>query len=217
MNKTAFIEQSDYFRGVSDAFRERFADLCVPRNIDNKGVLFNEGDEGHAFYLLVNGAIGLYKGVESGKEVVIKIVKPGEPFAEVVLFEQNTYPVTAIAIKSSLVFMIPKKQFSLLLCDELMRNDFISMLMRKQRYLAERIRFLTMHDVEDRFFLFLTEHYGSNEKVQLNISKKDIAAALGTTPETYSRLITRLTNEGRIEVTDKTIFIKSIRKPDVLS
>ncbi len=208
MNKTAFVEQSDYFRGVSDAFREHLADLCVPRNFDNKEVLFNEGDEGHAFYLLVNGAIGLYKGVESGKEVVIKIVKPGEPFAEVVLFEQNTYPVTAIAIRSSLVFIIPKKQFSLLLSDELMRNDFISMLMRKQRYLAERIRFLTMHDVEDRFFLFINEHYGSSEKIQINISKKDIAAAIGTTPETYSRLITRLTNEGKIEVTNKTIVIK---------
>ncbi|NLD94362.1 MAG: Crp/Fnr family transcriptional regulator [Fibrobacter sp.] len=210
MNKTAFIEQSDYFRGVSDTFRERLADLCVPQNLDNKAILFNEGDIGHAFYLLVNGAVGLYKGVESGKEVVIKIVKPGEPFAEVILFEQNTYPVTAIAIRSSLVFMIPKSQFSLLLCDELMRNDFISMLMRKQRYLAERIKFLTMHDVEDRFFMFLAEHYGNSEKVRLNISKKDIAAAIGTTPETYSRLITRLTNEGRIEVADKTIIIKSM-------
>lgn len=106
--------------------------------------------------------------------------------------------------------MIPKSQFSLLLCDELMRNDFISMLMRKQRYLAERIKFLTMHDVEDRFFMFLAEHYGNSEKVRLNISKKDIAAAIGTTPETYSRLITRLTNEGRIEVADKTIIIKSM-------
>jgi CRP/FNR family transcriptional regulator len=81
------------------------------------------------------------------------------------------------------------------------------MLMRKQRYLTEKIRYLTMHDVDDRFFQFLHEHYGDSSKINLNFSKKDIASAIGTTPETFSRLLNRLTVEGRIKISDDYLLI----------
>lgn len=207
MDILGFIDRSDYFQGVSIENKKLLSKICIPKNVAKKEVLFNEGDEGHAFYFLAIGAIGLYKSIESGKEVVIKIIQPGEPFAEVILFERNIYPVTAIAIKPGVVFVIHKNEFINLLNIENFRNDFISMLMKKQRYLAERIRFLTMHDVEERFFLFLKEHFGNCERVILNLSKKDIAAAIGTTPETYSRLITRLIQEKRIKVSGKLVEV----------
>lgn len=206
MDILALIERSDYFQGVSVKNRELLADICIQKELKKKEVLFNEGDKGYAFYLLASGAVGLYKGAENGKEVVIKIVRPGEPFAEVILFERDLYPVTAIAIKPGLVFCIPKKQFYSLLDIENFRNDFLSMLMRKQRYLAERIRFLTMYDVEERFFIFLKEHFGQKDRIILNLSKKDVASAIGTTPETYSRLIARLIDDKKIKIEGKTIF-----------
>ena len=39
---------------------------------------------------------------------------------------------------------------------------------------------------------FLREQYGDRKTVHLAVSKKDIAAAIGTTPETLSRLILKL-------------------------
>lgn len=137
------------------------------------------------------------------------MVHPGEPFAEVILFEQHTFPVTAIALKASLLYIIPKAQFICLLSDEQFRNDFIGMLMRKQRYLAERIRFLTMNDVEERFFIFLREQQQQSYHNRMgSFSKKDIAAAIGTSPETYSRLLARLVEEGKITITGKLIKFK---------
>jgi CRP/FNR family transcriptional regulator len=209
MDILGIIDRSDYFRGVSIETKKQLSSICIPKNVAKKEVLFNEGDQGYAFYFFASGAIGLYKSIDTGKEVVIKTIQPGEPFAEVIRFEQNIYPVTAIAIKPSIVFIIPKKEFISLLDIKSFRNDFISMLMKKQLYLAERIRFLTMHDVEERFFLFLKEHFGNSGRVILNLSKKDIAAAIGTTPETYSRLITRLIEEKRIKVSGKIIEIVS--------
>jgi CRP/FNR family transcriptional regulator len=81
--------------------------------------------------------------------------------------------------------------------------------MKKQRYLAGRILYLTAYDVEERFFRFLAEHYGREYSYDIAISKKDLASAIGTIPETLSRLIQRLTSrkvirwEGsRLELTD---------------
>lgn len=39
------------------------------------------------------------------------------------------------------------------------------------------------------------------------MAKKDIASAVGTTPETYSRIITMLIKEKKIDIEGKTIKI----------
>ena len=207
MNIKAYIDTTEFFAGISETGKEALAEICIPRKVAKKEMLFQEGDTGHAFYLVGGGTIGLYKGTDDGRDVVIKMVHRGELFAEVILFEQQTYPVTAVALQPGLVFIIPKLKFSRLLADERFRNEFIGILMRKQRYLADRIKYLTMHDVEERFFLFIREQYGKEPVVTLQYSKKDIAANIGTTPETYSRLITRLVREDKISVDGKTITI----------
>jgi CRP-like cAMP-binding protein len=63
------------------------------------------------------------------------------------------------------------------------------MLLRKQRYLADRIQQLTSQDVEQRLRAFLTEQYGRQEQIQAEINKKQLAAAIDATPETLSRLL----------------------------
>ena len=87
------------------------------------------------------------------------------------------------------------------------RRDFIGMLMRKQRYLTERILFLTASDVEERFFLFLEQQYGHRERYTIALSKRDFAAAIGTIPETFSRLLLRLREQGRIRWEGRTLTL----------
>ena len=94
-------------------------------------------------YILSAGNVQIYKSDRSGKESVIKVVGPGEIFAEVILFEQNVYPVSAIALKKSVAYAIQKKRFLALLSDENFRNDFMRLLMKKQRYLISKIHDLT--------------------------------------------------------------------------
>jgi len=162
-------------------------------------VLFLEGAQGAAFYLVEHGTIRLSKSGMEGQEVTVRLVQPGEIFAEVILFENPTYPVNAVAVSASTVLAIPRDIFLLMLDDREFRNRFIANIMRKQRYLAERIRYLTTFDVEQRFFLFLIERYGRQNTYTIELPKKDISAAIGTIPETLSRLIQRLKQQGILE------------------
>ena len=127
--------------------------------------------------------------------------------AEVVLFEKERYPVSARAVTNADVLVFPKDGIHRLLAEEGFRNDFIALLMAKQRYLAERIQELTTKDVEHRFFTFLRSQYGEQELIKTPLSKKDIAAAIGTTPESLSRLILRLTDDRIIDWQGKEIRI----------
>jgi CRP/FNR family transcriptional regulator len=151
--------------------------------------LFREGEPGEAMHLLARGRVSLHKLSPDGHETVIKVIKPGEVFAEVILFEKKFYPVTAVALTDVLIFKLPRRDLLNLLRQEDFRNDFIAMLLRKQRYLADKIQQLTSQDVEQRLRAFLIEQYGDQEEIQVEINKKQLAAAIGATPETLSRLL----------------------------
>jgi CRP/FNR family transcriptional regulator len=199
MNVDKILHQSDYFKGLHEENFRSLAQIAIPKKIAKKERLFLEGQKGHSMFLLIYGTIQLFKSSPDGKEIVIKVIGSGEIFAEVILFEQENYPVSAIALQDCLLIMLPKRQIHCLLNIENFRNDFITMLMKKQRHLTNRILYLTLHDVEERFFLFLIEQYGKREEFSITLSKKDIAAAIWTNPETLSRLILRMKNEKKIK------------------
>lgn len=207
MDTQTILKHIPLFENISDAGRKALADICLSKEVKKKEIFFFEGDKGLSLYILVKGNVQLYKSTPDGREVVIKVVKPGEMFGEVILFEQNTYPVNAVALKDSTVFMISKHQFTCLLEDEDFRDDFFRSLMQKLRFLADQIRYLTNHDVEERLFMFLKEQFGKKEEIKITLSKKDVAAAIGTTPETLSRLLNRLKQEDKLTWEDHRITI----------
>ncbi len=209
MNIELFINQAPFFKGLSDEHRRELAAIANLGSVKKRDYLFHEGEKGSSMFLLVDGNIQLHKNTEDGREVVIRVIKPGEVFAEVVLFEKESYPVSARAVTNATVLSFPKNGIHQLLAEEGFRNDFIASLMAKQRYLTERIQELTTKDVEQRLFTFLRSQYGEKETIHTPLSKKDIAAAIGTTPESLSRLIQRLHEDKIIDWQGKEIRILS--------
>ncbi|MBN1781854.1 Crp/Fnr family transcriptional regulator [bacterium] len=204
----SLIGQSDFFRSLNEAHRKQLAAICLSRTLKKREILFLEGDRGSALYLCARGAVQLYKQAQDGQEIVIKVVRPGELFAEAILFEKDRYPVSAVALENSLVYMLPRMQFDCLLEDRDFRRDFMANIMGKLRYLTEQVQALTAFDVETRLFRFLDNQYEGKKTFKITLSKKDVAAAIGTTPETLSRLLLRLKEEGKMEWKAKEVRIK---------
>ena len=199
------IRNARFFGELSENGCKRLAELSRRCVVKKRDILFIEGREGNAVYLLVSGSIQLVKTHMDGKETVIKTVKPGELFAEVILFEKPRYPVTAMARTDTEVIEISREGFLNLLNEVEFRNDFMAMLMAKQRYLAERIQQLTVLDVEERFTQFLREHHGEKCTILPALSKKDIASEIGATPETFSRLLKKMEKNGQFAWNGKSI------------
>lgn len=207
MGKQEILGHIGLFEGISEHSRVALAEICLPRQLDKDQLLFVEGAKGLAVYILVTGSVQLYKSGPDGRKVVIKTVRSGEMFGEVVLFEQNAYPVNAVALKASTLYLVPKHQFLCLLENAEFRADFLGNLMLKLRYLADQIKYLTSHDVDDRLLAFLAEHYGKRDKIVVNLSKKDIAAAIGATPETLSRVLMRMGEQKRLVWSGTTVRV----------
>lgn len=189
MNVSQVLGLAGFFEGISKESKAALSSVCMPVTRPKHTTLFHEGEPGEAMYLLARGRISLHKLSSEGREIVIKVIQPGEVFAEVILFERKHYPVTAVSLTEILAFKLLRRDLLRLLRQDDFRNDFIAMLLRKQRYLTEKIQQLTSQDVEQRLRSFLREQYGEMERIEVEINKKQLASAIGATPETLSRLL----------------------------
>src|SRR3989339_1115353 len=131
MNTIDFISAAPFFNGLSPENKQALASLSRIKRVQKKQILFIEQEKGHALFLLISGNIRLFKSLPDGKEIVIRIIEPGEVFGEVILFEEDVYPVSAMAIKDSTLLLLPKREIDTLLEKASFRKDFIRMLMRK--------------------------------------------------------------------------------------
>jgi len=207
MEKYKYLKNIDFFRYLSEKSLMKLAEIVQIQSFGKKENIFLEGQPGRGFFICQTGNVQLYKTTPDGKVIVIKMIKPGEMFAEVVLFESRVYPVSADALTNANLFFISKDDFNSLLEREDFRIEFIKALMLKQRYLAQRIKYLTLHDVRDRLAWFLQDNYGAVSRIKMMVSKKDVAAAIGATPETFSRLLLKLKSDGLLEWNQHTLSI----------
>ena len=83
------------------------------------------------------------------------------------------------------------------------------MLLAKQRYLAEQIFRVSALDVEQRFFHFLSEQYGKREEYHVDVTKKEVAAAIDALPETLSRLLLKLKDEGTVQWEGESLRLRT--------
>lgn len=202
------LAQVPLFAKLPEEQLERLAGLVHRKQVAKKKVLFLKGEAGRSLHLLVTGAVQLYNTTPDGRDVVVKILGPGEIFAEIVLLAEKPYPVNAVALKDSLVYTIDRKEFLDLMDDAPFRNIFIGQLVDRVCYLSRQNLYIASYDVEERLVLYLYEQYGCREEIHVSLSKKEIALAIGTTQETLSRVVKRLSKNEALLWKGKEILIK---------
>lgn len=189
------LSRTEVFEGLTREMLERIAERISLEFLPRGTTIFREGEDGSSCYILTMGTVKLSRLSADGREVVVRIVRPGELFAEVVLFGDPTYPVTAVTTGDANLLRLPRRELNQLLDAQDSRGEFFANLMRKLRYLADQIFVLTSYDVQQRFARFLEDRYGRRNRYQLQLSKREVASAIGAVPETFSRMLNRLKKE----------------------
>jgi CRP-like cAMP-binding protein len=174
-------------------------------------IIFSEGDEGTGFYVVVSGRVKIFKLSPEGKEQILHIFGPGDPFGEVAMFSGQHFPANAEAMEASRLFFFPRDSFS----DLIKRNpslalNMLAILSRRLRRFANLIDDLSLKEVPGRLaahLLFLTGRKEGADELELAITKSQLASLLGTIPETLSRILGKMTAQGLIETDGRRIKI----------
>ena len=211
------LRRTPLFSTLPDEDLRWVASTAVPRRFGRKEPLFREGDPVEGFYVVASGKVKVFKLSEEGKEQVLHVVGPGQTFAEAALFEGGSYPAHAETLAETEVLLLPKRAFlELLEKRPAVAVRMLGSLSRWLRQMTSLVEDLSLRDVEARLLLFLSEELHvrgiplrDGATLELPFSKNVLASRLGTAPETFSRALKKLQEEGRIDVRGKRIRIVS--------
>lgn len=201
--------------------------LSVQEEIKKSGMLiyypkgkmiFSKNEPLNYLYLIVKGNIHINKEDLEGKEQIVSILKGGDFFPHIGLFDRTATPGIAYAMEESHVLLVPIQFF------QTVALNYPVILMEYSRVLSQKIIELQSRLEEKAFFpafqqvvrrlLFLVEQYGrpvANDKFELTISltHEELSNLVGTTRETVSRTITKLKKEKALEIINGNWILNS--------
>jgi len=210
-NKRDLLATSLLFSGLPEEQVQKIADIAVSKRYRKGETIFFEGDPGIGFYMVAQGKVKIFKTSFDGKEQILHIFGPGEPFGEVPVFHGNPFPANAETLSESDVFFFPRSEFvGLITSHPSLALNMLAVLALRLRRFATQVENLSLKEVPGRLashLQYLMEEQQRQDKVVLDIPKGQLANLLGTSSETLSRIFSKMSEEGLIRVEGKTIVI----------
>ncbi|MFP4474541.1 MAG: Crp/Fnr family transcriptional regulator [Desulfatibacillaceae bacterium] len=204
MDTTGILSRCMTFSGLDEDQLEAVKNIADKRGFAKGELVFNEGDTANGFYLVAEGRVKVYKMSPEGREQILHIIEPGEPFGEVAVYAGMSFPANAEALEETTCLFFPKKSFvDLIGKNPSLAMNMLGVLSMRLRDFATQIENLVLKDVPSRlaaYLLGLSEEQNDAEGASLTISKTQLSNLLGTIPETLSRVFGKLQEQGLIDV-----------------
>jgi CRP-like cAMP-binding protein len=192
--------------------------------------VFMEDDPADWFCIVRTGRVKIFRSARGGKEVVLELLGPGEPFGGVAVIERRPYPASAQATEASLVLRIPREPI-VALAERYagVIRAMALMIGRRLRAAHESVRSLSVDPVEARLaaaLLRLAERDGERGAhgvtLPYHLTRQSLADMTGTTVETAIRIVSRWQKDrlvrdagGRLVLAD-TDALRAIAEGDAL-
>lgn len=215
------IKENTLFTGLNDAQLDAFKEAVVINHHKKREIVFMEGDDCSGLYIIRTGRVKVVRSSSTGKEQIINIMNPGDLLGFEVFYNGRIYKNTAVAMEDCELCYIERHSFFKILENEPgIARKLILSLGRELNSAYERIGYLGLLNAREKLahlLYTLAAQYGVKEdgggvKLNLTLSRLEIAELLGITQETSIRLLKSFKEEGVIEIKRKEIIIKSLAR-----
>jgi CRP-like cAMP-binding protein len=204
------------FAALTEAQWARVAPHTHVRGFDAGQRFFSQGDPAREFFVLLEGVAKLYRVSAEGQEKIMRLISPGMSFAESIMFmDEPRYLVHAEGIEPGKLAAIESAAYLDILREsfDACRTVMARMTERIQAHWDE-IEALTLQNSRYRVVSYLLglvpDGAAGAARITLPSRKALIAAQLAATPETLSRILHALSNEGLIEMHDYEVRIPDL-------
>lgn len=205
------------FGRLSDEVLDSVAGRCVLRRVGRGTLLFRKDEPCRGMYVVVEGSVRVYRSNREGREQVLHTLGPGQPLAEVPLFDGGPYPASARAEDEVQVLFLPISDFEYLYrTNPEIADVVIRELGRRLRRMVGLVEKISLRDVSARVAMTVLEHaeragaLANGKSFVLPRNQSELAAELATTRESVARALGRLRREGAIGVRGSKIEIHSV-------
>lgn len=199
-NDLPFLHAVPYFRGLSDEELREIRAHCHQRELDVGEIILLDGQPAEALYVVRSGSVRVFKIAATGrKEQVLIVLRRGETFNDVPVFDGGTNPASAQAAEpGTSVCVVPAAHVARLLAtNPRVMANVIHVLAGRLRYMTLLVEDLSFHHITQRMARLLLEE-GQRTGGMVTLSQQEMAARVGTAREVVSRALRELEQRGVI-------------------
>jgi CRP/FNR family transcriptional regulator, dissimilatory nitrate respiration regulator len=202
----ADLRAAETFARLDETQLLSLARIARPLDLPAESTLFLQGDPARALYLLAHGRVKVYKLLRDGRTATVRHVDAGQTFAEAGLFHE-TYPASTETMTACRLYRWDTDDMlALLAAQPQFAVNMIASMAHLLGLLNSRVEELLLPVPARlaRYLLALADQQldvaaspsqplqDTPRVVRLPTSKRELAARLGTVPETLSRTFDRL-------------------------
>ncbi len=213
--RLAFLATVGLFRGATAETLHALATHFHPRRFARGAFLFLAGQPADTFHVLAEGQVKVIRETEEGREVILRLIGPGDMFGGAGVWGEPVYPASAVATEHAVVLQMPACDFAAILS---MHADLGRAMIRelavRLREAEARIRELQTERVERRIarvLLRLANKTGRKTAhgivLGIPLSRQDLAELAGTTLSTASRTLSAWDQQGIVDAGRERVTI----------
>ncbi len=214
------LRKIPFFEDLADGELSMIAAVMAEKSFARNALIFLEGDPGEGLFIIRQGRVKISKSSADGREQILHLLKEGDVFAEVVLFDQGVYPATAEAVEETRVWLLRNEEMEgLLQKHPKLAVKLLRLMGRRLRQAQLLIRDLALHDTCGRLAGLLLrfarregEKTGKGIILDLDLTRQELASMIGTSRETVARILSRFQKEGVLELDRQKIIIRDEQK-----
>lgn len=205
------------WQGASDEAVMQLAHAATPQQVTRGSLLVTEGEPADRFGVVVVGRVRVFHSQADGRVITLETLDSGQPFASVAALAGGRYPANVDAATDGTIAWIPRGAiFAMLASQPSIARALITDLSERVMGLTDVVQTLAL-DVPGRLARFLFqrslavgEATTEGLRVPLGTTKAELASSLGTVPETLSRALGRLRDEGVLEVRGNDVIVLDV-------
>ncbi len=186
---------------------ERLSERKVHNVYRRSQSLYYEGNRPTGVFCVKEGRIKCYRLGPNGQRQIIRIAEPGDVLGFSAVVRAHVHVESAEAIEDAVVCFIPKESFLTMIGErkELLSRLFMSMLNQNDSLESLVVSMATMsvRDRTLRLLRHLAKHYPTGEKaadgtvwLDVPLTRQEMAEMIGTSVETFIRMLADLKDEG---------------------
>lgn len=182
-------------------------------------ILYYEGTKPLGIFCINGGVVKVYKTASNGKEQILHLSQKGDFLGYSALLGEENYTNSAMIIEDAKICFIPKESFlNTLFNNTPFFKRITKALAHEIGVMEEKLTDATQKSIRERLayvLLQLASSYGieggENQRIDLVLSREEIAGMVGTATESVIRLLSEFKKDNLIDLEGKKIIVKDKR------
>jgi CRP/FNR family transcriptional regulator/CRP/FNR family cyclic AMP-dependent transcriptional regulator len=213
-----FLRQVPLFRSLRLEDIRRLATNLTQQVLKKGDILFREGEDGEALYMIIAGKLKIVRQSQDGGEMILAVLGEGDFCGEMALLDGLCRSADAVAAENTQLYGLSRKDFlSFVMSNETLVRSILETLSKRLRRADDLLDDIFFLNVSARLVKKLIElavanghTQGQTAPAKVKVPQKDLAGMVASSRESVNTELRALREKGLISFSGNTLLVHDL-------